>query len=147
VSWFTVVAAVAAALLGTGGGAAIITALARRNVMKVEVAAKLNETALEYVEQVRTDTRADVVAARAEAHEARTEASEARKEAAKARDEATSVRREMRTIKTEAIELTSYLGQIVRWIQSPDMDMDRLRELVSRAGSVNGTMWRLGEPT
>ena len=131
-------APIAAAVLGGGGMAVIVNAFARRSVTKVEAAARLSDSALEIVDQVRSDTRADVMAARSEAREARTEAAEARREATKARDEAAEAHRQMRVIKVEAEELAEFLGKVVRWIQSPDMSMERLRVLVSQSGPLNG---------
>jgi len=127
VNWLTVVASVLAALLTGAGGAAMVNALARRTVTKVEAVNRLNESTLEWAEQLKADAAG-----------ARVEAAEARREAAEARREATDARREMRAIKLEAEELAAFMGQMVRWVQSPDMSMERLRVLVSQAGPLNG---------
>jgi predicted ABC-type ATPase len=126
-SWLTLVSSIVGAVFAGGGAAAVVNALARRRVVHVEAADRLNESTLEWAEQLKAD-----------AHGARIDASEARKEAADARREATEAHRQMRAVKTEAEEIASYLAVVVRWIQSPDMSMERLRALVNQSGPVNG---------
>jgi hypothetical protein len=133
VSW-TLVATIAGAIFGGGGMAVIVNAFARRGVTRVEAADRLNEATLEWAEQLKSDAAG-----------ARREASEARHEASEARREATAAHREMRAIKLEAEELAGFLAQVVRWVQSPDMSMERLRVLVSQAGPLNGAARRMGE--
>jgi uncharacterized protein (DUF3084 family) len=144
VNWLTVVASLVATVFGVGGGATVINALARRNVTKVEAAARLSDSAMEIVDQVRADTRADVAAARDEAREARAEAGEARRAAAKAReeaalarDEAAEAHRQVRAITREVAELAGFLAQLMRWIQSPDMSIEQLRVLAGQTGPID----------
>lgn len=119
-NWASIITSVAAALLAGGGGAAVVTAFARRKVTKVEMAERLNDMALEQLEAFKA------------------EAAEARKEVNQARREMAQVRHEMHVIKLDAEELTSYLTQVIRWIHSPDMSMERLRALVSQSGPLKG---------
>lgn len=126
-TWLTVVAQLVAALLVGGGGAAIVNAIAKRKVTAAEVADRLNESTLEWAEQLKSD-----------ASGARHDAAEARHEASEARREATEAHRQMTVVKRDAEELAGFLSQVVRWIQSPDMSMERLRVLVSQAGPLNG---------
>lgn len=120
INWVSIAQAVALLLGGLGAGQ-IIQAFFKRKVTRVEAADRLNESTLEWAEQLKTDA----LEARKEAAEARTEATEARRELAE-------VRRQVHAVSLEAQQVAGYLAQIIRWIQTPDMSMDRLRELVSQ---------------
>jgi multidrug efflux pump subunit AcrA (membrane-fusion protein) len=124
VSWLTVVASAVAAILGTGGTAAIIGAVAKRKVVRVEVADKLNEITLEWAEQLKAGERE----ARAEAREVRAEVAEARRAAEEARREAADARRQV-------TDLAEQLRALVTAIHEPNSTIDRLRLM---AHQING---------
>lgn len=118
-SWTSVVVTVLVAVLGGGGAATIITTLARRKVTKVEAADRLNESTLEWAEQL----KADAASARRDAHEARLEANGARVEMAAVRYEAESLAYELRRLRLAILD--------------PYASIDKLRQLISE-GPGNG---------
>jgi septal ring factor EnvC (AmiA/AmiB activator) len=125
-SWVGV-ASVAAALLTGGGFVAIVNAVSRRRLVRVEVADRLNEATLEWAE-----------AMRAENAEIRRDNTETRQELAEARREAAEVRREMTVVRHEAEALAHDLRRIREAILDPDATLERLRALVGNQ-SANGT--------
>src|SRR5258708_4770376 len=127
-NWLTFFASILGALMTGTGAAAIWTGVFRRPVTKVEATERLYESTLEWAEQLKADTT-----------DARHEAAEARREAGDARGGATAAHREMGAIKVEAEELAGFLTQMVRWIHSPDMSIERLGVLVAQAGPMNGS--------
>lgn len=112
-SWATVIASLVAAVLGGGGSVAIVTALARRQVTRVEAASVLNESTLKWA----SNLMADADEARRDAGEARREATEARREATDARRAAEDAAREARVLKTA--------------IMSPYASLEGLRAMIS----------------
>lgn len=115
--WQTVIVAVVSAALTGGGAAAMVNALARRRVTRVEAAAALNESTLEWATQLKDDSSD----ARKEAHEARIEAREARREMAAVRHEAELLAQELRRLRLAILD--------------PFMTIDRLRSLIGDTGS------------
>lgn len=118
-SWVTVVVSLVAALLGTGGGAAIVTALARRKVTNVEAAERLNESTLEFATALKAD------------------AADARRETADARREMSEMRREMTNVRHEAELLAEDLRRLRLAILDPFATLDSLRAMVGH-GPGNG---------
>jgi hypothetical protein len=118
-NWPTVIASVVAALLGGGGIAAIISAVSRQKVTKVEAADRLNESTLEWAAAVKAD------------------AADARRETADARREMAEMRLEMATVRREAEALAQELRQLRLAILDPFATLDSLRMLVN-PGPGNG---------
>jgi hypothetical protein len=125
-SWVTA-ASIAAGILSGGGFVAIVNAITRRRLLKVEVADRLNEATLEWAE-----------AMRAENAEIRRDNTETRQELAEARREAAEVRREMTVVRHEAEALADDLRRIRLAVLDPDATLERLRALVGGT-SANGT--------
>lgn len=118
--WQTVLVAIISAGLTGGGAAAMVNALARRRVTKVEAADLLNESTLEWAGQLKADS------------------ADARKEAAEARVEAREARKEMASVRHEAELLAQELRRLRLAILDPFMTLDRLRSLIGDTGT-NGT--------
>lgn len=121
-------AATLGAIFGGGGTAAIVTALTRRRLTRVEAADQLTDSAIQLLETVKADTRADLSAMRTELAEARREAAE--------------TRQQVRRASAEAELLTGYLQRVVHAIHDPAMTMERLRLLVG-TGPPNGIPFRV----
>lgn len=121
-------AATLGAVFGGGGTAAVVTAITRRRLTRVEAADALADSAIELLNTVKADARADLTAMRLELAEARREAAETR----------LAVRRAT----AEAEQLTGYLQRVVSAIHDPTMTIERLRVLVG-TGPPNGsaTSW------
>ena len=119
-SWITAGVGLLAALLGTGGGAAIVTSLARRKVTNVEAAERLNESTLEFATALKAD------------------AADARRETADARREMSEMRREMATVRQEAEALARDLRQLRLAILDPFATLEQLRVMVGGGGPGNG---------
>lgn len=126
----TLVVGVVAAVFGGGSGAAITTAISRRAVTRAEAAEQLTDSAIELLNTVKADARADLTAMRAELAEARREGAEHRRETAE-------VRQQLRQVTMDAELLVGYMNRVVAAIQDPAMTMDRLRTLVG-SGPPNG---------
>lgn len=107
-TWLSIFTGVAAGLAALGFGQ-IVLALLKRRVDTTDMAVKLNASTLEFATELKK-TAADAMA---EAHEARDQ---------------------MRHVRSEAEKLADYLAWIVRTIQDPHMDIDRLRVLVGNYG-------------
>lgn len=112
------------AIFGGGGTGAIVAAVTRRRVTRAEAADQLTESAIDLLNTVKADARADLTAMRIEVAEARREANEAR--------------RTIRQASAEAEVLTAYLSRVVSAIHDPTMTMERLRLLVGN-NPPNGT--------
>lgn len=119
-NWPTVIASVIAALLGGGGMAAVISALAGRKVAKVEAADRLNESTLEWASAVKAD------------------AADARRETADARREMAEMRLEMATVRREAEALAQELRKLRLAILDPFATLEQLRAMVGGSGPGNG---------
>lgn len=112
-NWATIVAAVTGALAGSAGIAPIILALARRGPIRAGGEISLSEESRQWVNEFQEDARA------------------ARSEAAGARNDAAAVRTELHIIRREAEQVSRYLLRVLTWIDTPGMDMVRLRRLVT----------------
>lgn len=117
--WLTVVVGLVAALLGTTGGAAAITAFSNRKKTSADVVGSLTDSALELVN-----------AAKEDAVEARKEATAARAQVNKISQEAYEIRLQLREVREEADHLVGYLRRVVTMIHDPAMTLERLRILV-----------------
>ena len=115
----TLVAAVLSALLGGGAVVAVINAVANRRKVRVEVADRLSDSSLKWVQEFQE-----------EAQRARLEASEARREVAE-------VRRELGDVRREAEALARDLRNLRGAIMSPTATLERLRAMVG-GDSTNG---------
>jgi transposase-like protein len=121
-TWLTALVAIASTLLGGGGLAVLVNAVTGRRARKVEVADRLSDSSLKWVEQFQEETR-----------NARLEASEARRELAE-------VRREMAEVHREAEGLARDLRDLRGAIMAPNVTLERLRRMVGGGGFVNGQM-------
>lgn len=117
--WLTAVLTFSSLLLGGGGGAAILQAVTGRRSRKAEVADRLSDSTLKWVEEFQEEARN----ARAEAAEARREAQEARRELADVRREAEALIRDLRELRAAVL--------------SPGATVERLRAMVGGEG-MNG---------
>lgn len=123
--WLTVVVTVVVAVLGGGGAAAIINAFARRKVTDVEVTKGLNESALEFANELKKD------------------AQDARKETAEARREMGEMRREMSAVRVEAEALARDLRHLRLAILDPFATLEQLRAMVGGGPGSNGVAPRV----
>lgn len=120
--WVTLISAVLASGLTGGGVVALVNALARRRVTKVDAADRLNESTLEWAAAVKAD------------------AADARRDASEARREAADARREMGMVRQEAEALAKELRQLRLAILDPFATLEQLRAMVGGGGSSNGIM-------
>jgi transposase-like protein len=88
--WLTTLVTIASLLFGGGGLAVLVNAITGRKGRKAEVADRLSDSSLKWVQEFQEETQHQ----RAEAAEARREAAEARREVAQVRLELANVRRE-----------------------------------------------------
>jgi chromosome segregation ATPase len=128
--------ALAGAVFGGGTTAALVNAYMRRRVTRAEAADALADSAIELLNAVKSDARADVTAMRQDLSDARREAAEARREAAEARLAIRDARR-------EAEQLASYLDRVVSAIHDQTMTLERLRLLVGNVPGNGGTHRRV----
>lgn len=112
-NWLTTVITAISALLGGGAVVAIVNALAGRKPRNAEVADRLSESTLRWVEQFQEET----ASARREAADARREVADMRRQIAQMRDEAEQLGRELRSIRA--------------LILSPSVTLEQLRTAVS----------------
>jgi hypothetical protein len=112
-------------VFGGGGTAAIVSALTRRRITRVEAADQLTDAVIELLNTVKADMRADMSAMRLELAEARREAAE--------------TRLALRRASSEAEQLTGYLQRVISAIHDPSMTIERLRVLVG-TGPPNGAI-------
>lgn len=115
-SWLTVLAWLAASILGGGGTVALINALAKRPVIRVDAADKLNDSTLEWAIELKSD------------------AASLRAEVAEARRENADLRREMGVVRHEAEELGRDLLRLRTAIWDPYTSLERLRAMVGDIG-------------
>lgn len=125
--WLTALVTVASLLFGSGGLAVLVQAFTGRKNRKAEVADRLSDSSLKWVEQFQEET----ASARAEAAEARRETSEARREMAE-------IRRELAECRHEAEALARDLRNLRGAIMSPTATLDRLRAMVGGGSTANG---------
>jgi chromosome segregation ATPase len=127
----TILVAAVSAMFGGGTASAITTAVSRRRLTKAEAADSLTDSAIELLNTVKADARADLT-------QMRTEVAEARRETAEARRETTELRQQLRQASLDAEVLAKYLHRVVAAIHDPEMTMDRLRLLVGNGPPPNG---------
>lgn len=119
-SWLTTLVALASVLFGGGGLAVLVNAWTGRRPRRAEVADRLSESTLKWVEQFQEET----AAARREAADARREVADMRREIAELRDDAEKLGRELRSIRA--------------LILSPSATLEMLRAAVNGPGQLNG---------
>jgi chromosome segregation ATPase len=124
--WVTVGLSVLTLILGGGAGATLFKLVAERKIRRVEVADRLSDSSLKWVQEFQEETS-----------RARTEASEARRETSEARRELADMRREMATVRSEAEGLARDLRSLRGAIMAPNQTIERLRQFVD-GGAANG---------
>lgn len=117
--WLTALVTVATVLLSGGSLAVLVGAVTGRRTRKAEVADRLSDSSLKWVQEFQEETS-----------RARLEASEARREVAEMRRELADVRREAEAL---AHDLRNLRGAIM----SPGATVERLRAMVG-GGAANG---------
>lgn len=122
-----IVASLVGAVFGGGGTAAVVTAITRRRLTRVEAADRLADTAMDLLNTVRKDTREELVAMRAEVAENRKEAAE--------------LRVALRNATSQAEILSAYLSRITSAIQDPSMTMDRLKVMFGAGPPSGMSLW------
>lgn len=125
-TWLTTLVTVASLLFGGGGLAVLVNAFTGRRSRKAEVADRLSDSSLKWVQEFQE-----------EAQRARVEAGEARRETSEARREMAEVRRELAECRHEAEALAQDLRNLRGAIMSPNATLDRLRAMVG-GGTANG---------
>lgn len=115
------VGAVLLAILGSQGLTAFVNMLGNRKKVSASAAAELNESTLEWAQQLQAD------------------AAGARKEAREARAEAGDAHRAMTSVRREAEGLAAQLRALRVAIFDPDITLARLREL-ARNDARNGRL-------
>jgi uncharacterized membrane protein YqiK len=113
----TTIATILSALIGGGAVAALVNAFTGRGKRKVDVAAGLTDSTLEWARELKAD-----------AAETRLAATEARREAAEARREAAEARREARAAGRQVAVLAQAIQALRDAILDPDATLDRLRK-------------------
>lgn len=113
----TIILAAVTALFGGGGVAVAINAFANRRPRRAEVADRLSDSTLKWVEQFQE-----------EAADARREAADTRREVAECRREVAEVRREMAALRGEAEVVARTLRNLRRSIMAPNMTVEQLRK-------------------
>ena len=117
--WLQAVVTVCSLLFGGGGLAVLVQAFTGRRARKAEVADRLSDSSLKWVEQFQEET----ARARLEASEARREVAEIRRDLAECRREAENLARDLRNLRGA--------------IMAPTATLERLRALVD-GGATNG---------
>lgn len=125
-AWLTALVTISSLLFGGGGLAVLVQAFTGRKNRKAEVADRLSDSSLKWVEQFQEETG-----------RARAEAAEARRETAEARREIADMRREMAAVRSEAEGLARDLRNLRGAIMAPTATIERLRALVD-GGAANG---------
>lgn len=123
-TWLTALVAVASVLFGGGGLAVLVGAFTGRHGRRVEVAARLSDSSLQWVQEFQE-----------EAARARVDAAEARVESSEARREMAEIRREMASVRREAESLLHHLRSLHGAILAPNASLERLRAMVGGATS------------
>jgi hypothetical protein len=118
-SWLTALVTICSLLFGGGGLAVLVQAFTGRKNRKAEVADRLSDSSLKWVQEFQEETQR----ARLEAAEARREVAEVRRELAECRHEAEALVRDLRNLR----------GAIL----APTATLERLRALVD-GGAANG---------
>lgn len=134
-TWLTALVTLASVLFGGGGLAVLVNAVTGRRPRKAEVADRLSESTLKWVEQFQEEA----AAARTEAAEgraaARREIDSMRQEVAAARLETAAARREVAQVRDEAERA---LRSIRLLVMSPTATLEQIRAHVTGPGWLNG---------
>jgi hypothetical protein len=117
--WLTALVTLASILFGGGGLAVLVQAFTGRKARRAEVADRLSDSSLKWVQEFQEETQR----ARLEAAAARREVAEVRRELAECRHEAEALARDLRNLRGA--------------IMAPEATVERLRLLVG-GGSANG---------
>lgn len=117
--WLQLLVTICSLLFGGGGLAVLVNAVTGRKNRKAEVADRLSDSSLKWVQEFQEET----ARARLEAAEARRELAEVRREMAECRREAEGLARDLRNLR----------GAIL----APGATLERLRQLVD-GGTANG---------
>lgn len=123
-NWLTALVTLASVLFGGGGLAVLVNAITGRRPRKAEVADRLSESTLKWVEQFQEEAssaRQETAAARREVDSMRQEVAAARREVAQVRDEAERALRSIRLL-----------------VMSPTATLDQVRAHVTGTGWLNG---------
>jgi chromosome segregation ATPase len=118
--WLTAALGLASLLMGGGGLAVLVNAFTGHRTRKAEVADRLSDSSLKWVEQFQE------------------EAQRARLEAAEARREVAEVRRELAECLHQAEALAQDLRNLRGAIMSPTATLERLRAMVGGGDNFNG---------
>jgi len=110
--WLQAVVTVCSLLFGGGGLAVLVNAVTGRRTRKAEVADRLSDSSLKWVQEFQEETQ------------------RARLEAAEARREVGEVRRELGEVRREAEALARDLRNLRGAIMSPAATLERLRAMV-----------------
>lgn len=116
-TWLTTLVTGASLLFGGGGLAVLVNAVTGRRGRRAEVADRLSDSSLKWVQEFQEET----AHARMEASEARREMAEVRRELAECRHEAEGLARDLRNLRGA--------------IMAPTATLDRLRALVGGESS------------
>lgn len=119
-NWLTALVTLASVLFGGGGLAVLVNAITGRRPRKAEVADRLSESTLKWVEQFQEETAS------------------ARREASDARREVAEMRRDLAELRDVADQLGTQLRSIRLLIMSPSVTLEQLRAAVSGPGQANG---------
>jgi len=117
--WLQLLVTVASLLFGGGGLAVLVQAFTGRRSRKAEVADRLSDSSLKWVQEFQEETR------------------QARLESADARREVAEVRRELANCRAEAEALARDLRNLRGAIMQPTATIERLRSFVD-GGTANG---------
>lgn len=118
-TWLTALVTVASVLFGGGGLAVLVNAYTGRRGRRAEVADRLSDSSLKWVQEFQEETRQS----RLEAADARREVAEVRRELAECRHEAENLARDLRNLRGA--------------IMTPTITLERLRAMVG-GGDANG---------
>ncbi len=119
--WLTALVTVASLLFGGGGLAVLVQAFTGKRSRKAEVADRLSDSSLKWVEQFQEETRA------------------AWQELARARQEIAGLRLELAECQRGAERLARDLRDIHGAIMSPGASVERLRAFID-GGTANGRL-------
>lgn len=126
---------VVGSVLGGGGFVALVNAFARKKLTKADVADRLSDSTLRWVEQFQEEA----ASARREASDMRREAAEARREASEARAEWRASRAEWQTMRQAMQrEMRALVDQIRRvraaaW--SPNATIEKVRAVIAEVAA------------
>lgn len=134
-SWYVIVGQLVAVILGGAGVTQLINSMFQRRAVRVDSAARLNESTLKWAEELQRNS-----------HSALEEARQARSESIDARLEVAELHRQLRKVRAEAQVLVDHFHNMVRLIHEPHMTMERLRTIVDDPGpnglfSIDGAHW------